>query len=39
LFFGANTEMVLLFLDMNPDISTLEDFEIAYKQGVLGKID
>ena len=39
LFFGANTETVLLFLEMNPDISTLEDFNIAYKQGFLGKVD
>jgi hypothetical protein len=39
LFFGANTETVLLFLDLNPDISTLEDFNIAYKQGFLGKVD
>ena len=31
--------MVLLFLDMNPDISTLEDFEIVYKKGLLGKKD
>ncbi len=37
LFFGANTEMVLLFLEMNPKISTLEDFEIKYKQGYLRK--
>ncbi len=39
LFFGANTEMVRLFLDMNPQISTLENFEIAYKQGFLEKKD
>lgn len=39
IFFGANTEMVLLFLDMNPNILTLEDFENAYRQGFLGKID
>lgn len=39
LFFNANTEMVLLFLEMNPDISTLEDFKIKYKQGYLRKKD
>ncbi len=39
LFFGANTEIVLLFLGMNPDILTLKDFEIVYKKGLLEKID
>lgn len=39
LFFGANTEIILLFLEMNPDISTLKDFEIKYNQGFLGKIN
>ncbi len=39
LFFGAKTEMVLLFLDRNPNISTLEDFKIEYKQGFLENID
>ena len=39
LFFGADTQIVRLFLDRNPQISTLEDFEIIYKRGFLGKKD
>lgn len=36
LFFGSNTEMVYLFLEKNPQVSTLDDFELVYTQGYLG---